>query len=104
MARLPAQVRVADEAEVLAAILRTGGPHVPLPGGGRGVHAGGGRCGLALLDRDRVVRLHQEDVLGALLVHCGRPGAVVRRIASAASYTGAEPEPAERGRRKTLGE
>ena len=66
-----AQVRVADEAEVLADILRDGEDHTfhSLVADAESTLVVVVRF-LALLEmyRDRVVRLHQEDVLGALLL------------------------------------
>ncbi|MDO4919888.1 ScpA family protein [Kocuria sp.] len=87
-----AQVRVADEAETLAAALRDGADH-PF----RELVADAGSTlvvvvrFLALLEmyRDRVVRLHQDEVLGTLLVTWdGPPHWTAESLSS--EYTGGE--------------
>lgn len=101
-----AQVRVADEAEVLADILRDGEDHTfhSLVADAESTLVVVVRF-LALLEmyRDRVVRLHQEDVLGALLVRWDGPEQWSAASLSS-EYTGAEPETAPSADGENLGE
>ena len=101
-----AQVRVADEAEVLADILRDGEDHTfhSLVADAESPLVVVVRF-LALLEmyRDRVVRLHQEDVLGALLVRWDGPEQWSAASLSS-EYTGAEPETAPSADGENLGE
>ena len=101
-----AQVRVADEAEVLADILRDGEDHTfhSLVADAESTLVVVVRF-LALLEmyRDRVVRLHQEDVLGALLVRWDGPEQWSAASLSS-EYTGAEPETAPSAGGENLGE
>ena len=101
-----AQVRVADEAEVLADILRDGEDHTfhSLVADAESTLVVVVRF-LALLEmyRDRVVRLHQKDVLGALLVRWDGPEQWSAASLSS-EYTGAEPETAPSADGENLGE
>ena len=101
-----AQVRVADEAEVLADILRDGEDHTfhSLVADAESTLVVVVRF-LALLEmyRDRVVRLHQEDVLGALLARWDGPEQWSAASLSS-EYTGAEPETAPSADGENLGE
>ncbi|WP_424321745.1 segregation and condensation protein A [Kocuria tytonicola] len=89
-----AQVRVADEAESLAVALRDGADHAfsSLIADAESTLVIVVRF-LALLEmyRDRVVRLHQEEVLGTLLVTWDGPSDWTAESLSS-EYTGAEPD------------
>ncbi|HBH55280.1 MAG TPA: segregation/condensation protein A [Kocuria sp.] len=101
-----AQVRVADEAEVLAGILQDGADHAfrELIADAESTLVVVVRF-LALLEmyRDRVVRLHQEEVLGTLLVRWDGPRQWSADSLSS-EYTGAEPETAASEDGENLGE
>ena len=101
-----AQVRVADEAEVLAGILQDGADHAfrELIADAESTLVVVVRF-LALLEmyRDRVVRLHQEEVLGTLLVRWDGPRQWSADSLSS-EYTGAEPETPASGDGENLGE
>ena len=89
-----AQVRVADEAEILAEALRDGAEHTfdSLIADAESTLVVVVRF-LALLEmyRDRVVRLHQDEVLGPLLVRWdGARDWSAEALSS--EYTGAEPD------------
>lgn len=89
-----AQVRVADEAEILAEALRDGAEHTfhSLIADAESTLVVVVRF-LALLDmyRDRVVRLHQDEVLGPLLVRWDGPQDWSAEALSS-EYSGAEPD------------
>ncbi|MEU5468597.1 segregation and condensation protein A [Kocuria salsicia] len=89
-----AQVRVADEAEILAEALRDGAEHTfdSLIAAAESTLVVVVRF-LALLEmyRDRVVRLYQDEVLGPLLVRWDGPQDWSAEALSS-EYTGAEPD------------
>ncbi|CAL8897368.1 segregation/condensation protein A [Kocuria varians] len=101
-----AQVRVADEAEVLAEALRDGADHTfhSLIADAESTLVIVVRF-LALLEmyRDRVVRLHQEETLGPLLVRWDGPAEWTAEALSS-EYTGARTTGAQTAGEETAGE